>query len=435
MILKIKSNNDYLADILYKNPDTDEGLYFKPLRNGYVVGNIVNKNYYEVVFQDEKYSYLPEESNQIDFQSYCSPLAVLHICNELFGHILKSREEFQHKEIVWLGRTQGEADTESCMIEVPSFFIDSNWYRNGRFLLSKYFEGISIQQQTNRIFKLTIRSKSIFEAFNLLSLTALFTHITNDYGIFTFMDNNLAQKFGRILTNLENVPYFVFYLFILKAIKSEKQFAELKPVFEEYLSKQGLEVNLVSQGTTRLRLLHITGLLDPDLPVLDIGCGEFAYYKKMMALGFKMPYYAIDKEARFEALSEHIGRRYEEQNLFFYRSLEEFNSNELLNIILTEVIEHNPKEEATRLIKKALSYNFNKVIITTPNIEFNRFYAMEQKFRHDDHCFEPTGKEFEEMIFDCTGENNRFHTEFFRLGDCIDGVCPVQGVIISKTNK
>jgi hypothetical protein len=235
MIIRIKSDNDYLMDVLNKNPDTDMGLYFKSLKNGQVAGNIVDKHHYEVVFQDEKYSYLPEESNQIDYQSYCSPLAALHICNELFAHILKSRDEFSQKEIKWLGRTQGDVDTVPCCIETPSFYMDSNWFRGGRFLLTKYFDGVQVEQQSSRIFRLVISAPSIFEAFNMFSLVSLFTHITNDYGIFTYIDDNLAQKYGRILTNIRRVPYFVFYLFILRAVKSEKQFRDLKPVFEKYL--------------------------------------------------------------------------------------------------------------------------------------------------------------------------------------------------------
>ena len=77
MIIKITSPNDHLMDILFKNPDTDFGLYFKPLKNGQIAGNIVDKHHYEVVFQDEKYSYLPEDCNQIDYQSYCTPLTSL----------------------------------------------------------------------------------------------------------------------------------------------------------------------------------------------------------------------------------------------------------------------------------------------------------------------------------------------------------------------
>lgn len=437
MILKIKSNNDRLLDILYKNPDTDNGLYFKPLKNGQIVGNVVNKNYYEVIFQDTKYSYMPEEANQIDYQSYCTPLAVLHICNELFGHIFKSKEEFAAKDIQWLSITQGEADTESCTIEIPLFYIDSNWYRNGKFLPSKYFDGIEVIQQSSRIFKLTISAKSIFEAFNLLALVSLFTHVTNDYGMFTYIDDSLAQKYGRISTNIDNVPYFVFYLFIMKAVKSERQFNELKPVFENYLAKYGLEANLVLQGTYLQRIHFITNLLEKDIPILDIGCGEFTYYKKVMNKEFSSVYYAVDHDEKFERLAENISRRYDEDNLIFMNALEQFDSKDHVNILLTEVVEHNPIDAAKELVRKALSFNFNKLIITTPNAEFNQFYNMDSEMRHDDHHFEPTRQEFEELIEDVILEienPERFKIEFFQLGDSLNEIQPTQGCVITKRN-
>ena len=435
MILKIKSTNDRLLDLLYKNPETDNGLYFKSLKNGQIGGNTINKNCYEVVFQDTKYSYMPEDSNQIDYQSYCTPLAVLHICNELFGHILKSREEFLTKDIQWLGITQGEADTESCTIEIPSFYVDSNWYRNDRFLLSKYFEGITVTQQSNRVFGLTISAKSVFEAFNLLALVALFTHVTNNYAAYTYIDDGLAQKYGRILTNIDNVPYFVFYLFIMKAVKSERQFNELKPLFEAYLSKYGLTAKLVLQGTYLQRIHFITNLLERDIPILDIGCGEFTYYKKMMNKEFSSIYYAVDHDERFERLAENVSRRYDDDNLVFMNSLEQFDSQEKVNILLTEVIEHNPLDEAKELIQKALTYNFNKLIITTPNAEFNQFYNMDTEMRHDDHDFEPTRQEFEELIEDYILEMENPHQykiEFFQLGDNLNGIQPTQGCVIKK---
>ena len=429
MIIKITSPNDHLMDILFKNPDTDFGLYFKPLKNGQIAGNIVDKHHYEVVFQDEKYSYLPEDCNQIDYQSYCTPLAVLHICNELFAHILKSRDEFMQKEIVWLKRTQGEVDTQPCSIEIPSFYIDSNWFRDGRFLLCKYFEEIHIEQQSSRIFKLTISAPTIFEALNLLCLVSLFTHVTNDYGLFTYIDDTLAQKYGRILTNIQHVPYFVFYLFILRAVKSEKQFYDLKPVFESYLEREGLQADLQWHGMKQQRVQFISQQLDLKTSILDVGCGQFDYYKKMMKLGFKGHYYAVDKDEELESLSRKIAERYEEKNLVFFNSLNEFRSQEKLNVLLTEVIEHNSVDEAKALIKQALEYSVNKMIITSPNVEFNRFYNMEEPLRHDDHIFEPTPAEFRDIIEICTAGKN-CSMEYFFLGDTINGIQPTQGAII-----
>jgi hypothetical protein len=416
-------------DILSKNPDTDMGLYFKSLKNGQMVGHIVDKHYYEVIFQDEKHSYLPEESNQIDYQSYCSPLVVLHICNELFAQNLKNRDEFLQKEIKWLGRTQGDVDTMPCHIGVPSFYIDSNWFRNGRFLLAKYFDGIQVKQQTNRIFNLKVSAPTIFETFNLLSLVSLFTHITNDEAVFTYIDDNLAQKYGRVLSNIRHVPYFVFYLFIQRALKSETQFHELKPVFEKYLNGEGLQADLQWRGTKQQRVNFISGQLEMDIPILDIGCGEFDYYKKMMKLGFKEQYCAVDKDERIETLCRNVAKRYEENNLAFFSSLDDFSSQEKINVLLTEVIEHNSVDEAKILIKKALSYNFNKLFITTPNVDFNRFYNMEEAFRHEDHIFEPNVAEFRAIIEECTSDK-AYRVEYFHLGDCINGIQPTQGCIV-----
>lgn len=429
MILKISSDNDYLADVLYKNPNTDFGLYFKSLKNGQVVGNVVDKHHYDVVFQDTKYSYLPEESNQIDYQSYCTPLAVLHICNELFPHVLKTREEFAKKQIEWLNMTQGDADTKPCTIEIVSFYIDSNWFRNERFLLSKYFEGIALEKQSAKTYRLTVTAPTIFDAINLLAITAIFAHVTNDYGLFMFIDDTMAQKFGRILTNIDKVPYFVFYLFIMKAVKSENQFEQLKPVFEAYLAKNGLKADLVLYNTKRHRLLHITNMLEPDIPILDIGCGELTFYKKMMAKGFAASYYAVDKNPDIERIAGFIGRRYDDNNLQFYSSLDDVTVAEPINILLTEVIEHNSMEEVKALIAKALTFNVKRLIITTPNIEFNQFYQMETELRHDDHQFELTTAEFTALIDECVA-GKAVNVEYFQIGDSLNGIQPTQGVVI-----
>jgi hypothetical protein len=432
MILKIKSNNKYLLDLLYKNPNTDNGLYFKPLKNGVIVGNAVNANYYEVVFQDTKYSYLPEESNQIDFQNYCNPLVVLQICNELFSHILKDKATFENQEISWLNTTQGKVDNEVCSIEIPTFYIHSNWYRNGEFLLAKYFPGISVQHQVGRNFKLTITGKNVFEAFNLLNLMALFTHITNEYGMFTFITEDFALKYVRILTNLNDVPYFVFYLFIKRAVKTEKQFLAIKPIFEEYLSKKGITANLTYYGTHQDRVRFISNQLEKDIPILDVGCGELIYYKRMMNLNFNSNYYAIDTDVQFEKKSHFIAQKFDADNLHFYTSLNDFTSTEKVNILLTEVIEHNSLEDAETLIKQLLTFNFNQLIISTPNDDFNKFYFDDESMRHDEHHFELNQTQFKNLISECIGDNKNYDISYHQIGDSLNGIQPTQAVIIKN---
>jgi len=166
--------------------------------------------------------------------------------------------------------------------------------------------------------------------------------------------------------------------------------------------------------------------LEMDVPILDIGCGELDYYKKMMKLGFKAQYYAVDTDERVESWCRNVAKRLEENNLEYFNSLDEFHSQEKLNVLLTEVIEHNSMDVAKALIKRALAYNINKLFITTPNIEFNRFYNMESPLRHIDHTFELNPVEFRTMIEECTA-GYACRVDFFHLGDCINGIQPTQG--------
>ena len=432
MIIKINCENDFLMDVLQKNPEEDMGLYLTPLKKGHVAGNVINKHNYEIVFQDSKDSFISEGNNQIDYQSYCAPLAALHVCNELFAHILLSRDDFAQKEISKLQCTQSEIDNKPCCIEIVSLYIDSKWFRDGRFLLSKYFDGIEVEQQTNRIFRLRVTAPSIFDAVNLLSLVSLFTHITNEQNDPTYMDESLAQKYGRVLSNIRNVPYFVFYLFIQRAMKTEAQFNDLKPVFENYLAESGLHVDLNWLGAKQQRINYISEQLEAEIPILDIGCGEFDFYKNMVKSGFKEMYYAVDKDERIETLSRSIIKRNEENNLVFFSSLEQFLFADKINVLLVEVIEHNSLDDAKALIKQILArYNINKMFISSPNIEFNCYYNnVDNRFRHDDHMFELDTIEFRAVVEECISEQS-CSVEYFYLGDCINGIYPTQGCLIS----
>jgi small RNA 2'-O-methyltransferase len=432
MIIKIKSSNPHLMDLLYKNPNTDFGVYAKPLKKGIVIGNIVDENNYEILFQDTKYSYLPEDSNQIDFQSYCNPLVVMDISADFFNHILKSKIEFDNKSIEWLSTTQGAIDTYACTIEIPTFYIRSGWIKDGKFLLSKYLPQIELMHSVGHNYSLKINANSIFESINLMCLVSVFAHLTNDYGVFTYVEEEFAKKYARIMTNIKGVPYFVFYLFIKRGVKNLKMFDVVKPVFEQYLFESGLKTELTYLSTHIARIEYIASNIDLNYPVLDIGCGELLYYKKFMKEGFKKSYYAIDKEERFGALAETIGQRYTTNNLFFNTDLNEFKNDEIVNILLTEVIEHNTIEEAQELLKSLLQLNFNELYITTPNSDFNKFYSEDLESRHDDHKFELSDLEFKKMMRQICSGRKDLSLRFDAIGDKINDIQTTQVCIIKK---
>ncbi|UAY53973.1 methyltransferase domain-containing protein [Arachidicoccus terrestris] len=431
MIIRILAENDYLADILHKNPNTDEGLYAKPLRDGIVIGNTVSRQRYDVLFWDKKKSYASDRSNQLDYQSLCNPLTVLNICTELFTHLLRSKEDYIVQELPWLDRTRGELDTVPCTVEVPVFYINSNWYRNGCFLLERYFEGVQLVHESGCNFRLSVTGENVFEALNLLNLVAIFTHLTNVDGLDTFIDNSLIDKYVRVLTNIEKVPYFVFYLFIKRAVKNQGQFLIAKPVFESYLAKYGLAVNFMREDTQQSRIRFVTEAIGIALPVLDIGCGEFSYYKRLMNMGLTANYYAIDRDERLERLARSITYRIESSNLLFRTDFNEVPKEVRLNVIISEVIEHNSVQDAVELIKVVLQFNFNKVVISTPNADFNQFY-FEQGFRHTDHQFEFSIAEFKQFIETATIGLDNINVSYAQVGDQINGLRPTQLCILEK---
>ncbi|OXA88708.1 methyltransferase domain-containing protein [Flavobacterium hercynium] len=424
MIIQLKSDNKYFLDILYKNPNTDQGLYLKELKDGTVIGNAVSANEYHCVFLDGKHSYLPEEGNQIDFQSYCSPLLALNIATEFFNHLYKENSVLEETVISWLDKNYNEIDTEKCTIEIATFFIDSGWYKNERYLLSKYIDGITLNHKIGNNFGLKIKGATVREAMQKFSLVALFTHFTNRYAVYTYIDDYFIQKHITMFTNLKGIPYFVFYLFIKRIMRSPNQFEKFKPQLEAYFNN---DVQFVFTDTHQSRKEFICRKIDFDEKVLDFGCGELQYFKLLHKRGFKQEYFAYD-EVDFRPIAEKIQALEKADNLVWIEKVEELKNFEG-QIILSEVIEHNSFEEAkSLLIWIRDNTKFSRLFVTTPDKDFNVNYEMTEEFRHDDHDFELSNAEFVALI------NEIFPNpkSFYGVGDCVKGVYPTSAVIIQK---
>lgn len=424
MIIKLKSENKYFLDILYKNPNTDQGLYLKELKNGILIGNVIAENEYHCVFLDGKNSYMPEEGSQIDFQSYCSPLLALNIATEFFNHLYKENSALGETMISWLNKDYDSVDNQKCTIEVPTFFVDSGWYKNDKYLLSKYIEGIELQHKIGNNYGLKVEGATVREAVQKFSLVALFTHFTNRYAVYTYIDDSFIQKHITMFTNLVGIPYFVFYLFIKRIMRSPVQFEKFRWQLEAYFNN---EVQFVFTDTHQSRKEFICGQINFDEPILDFGCGELQYFKLLNKRSFTQEYYAYD-EVDFRHVADKIQKIEKADNLIWVEKLEELKDFEG-QIILSEVIEHNSFEEAkSLLIWIRDNTKFTRLFVTTPNKDFNVNYEMTDEFRHDDHDFELSSVEFVTLIDEIFTNPKSFHG----VGDCVKGVYPTSAVIIKK---
>ena len=91
-------------------------------------------------------------------------------------------------------------------------------------------------------------------------------------------------------------------------------------------------------------------------------------------------------------------------------------------VVMSELIEHLPVYEAELLIKKVMSFNPKRLIITTPNKDFN------VNFRHDglrieDHQWEMGIDQFREFIYNIGGR-------VVQVGDKVDGSSVTLGAIL-----
>ena len=88
----------------------------------------------------------------------------------------------------------------------------------------------------------------------------------------------------------------------------------------------------------------------------------------------------------------------------------EFKVNELVSdnetdLLITEMLEHVPKNTAIEFLTGIKDKSFRKLLITLPNKDFNQFYKLGEEFRHDDHCWEPSFEESVIMMNDIFGKD------------------------------
>jgi hypothetical protein len=86
------------------------------------------------------------------------------------------------------------------------------------------------------------------------------------------------------------------------------------------------------------------------------------------------------------------------------------------------------------LIQTVLSeLEFNKIIITTPNYDFNKHYKMDTEYRHEDHKWELTKEKFREYLEDILKTcETKLKVTYIDIGDQVDGDSVSQGAIITK---
>jgi 2-polyprenyl-3-methyl-5-hydroxy-6-metoxy-1,4-benzoquinol methylase len=227
-------------------------------------------------------------------------------------------------------------------------------------------------------------------------------------------DMATMRRFVALL-NAARAPYYLRYLFSRNVIKDLSLFEALRPQLE----LPGMR--LVPGHTQQHRFAAIKPHFCGGRQLVDIGCGA-AYYLRRLG-----PLYA--RITGFEAnayVREGARRQVEQHGLAGkVRLFGAFTPKAFIpagaHVLMTEVLEHMPFENASALMSALASQPAGMMVFTVPNRAFNAHYRLSpDEFRHYDHHWEPDDELFKAMTRKILGA--RWDLTFEGVGDAVDGV-------------
>ncbi|MCG7408960.1 class I SAM-dependent methyltransferase [Paenibacillus sp. ACRRX] len=417
-IVQLKSANPQFTFLIKKNPNS--GMQLRSIRKGMAYGWYSDESTYNVYFKDadNEISYKQHENEHFEYLNvsrYNTPLFPLNAINEFFNAPLK--------------RSDDELDLEGYD---HSLFINMIHIEMVRYIdfFQKHLPDFTfhIQHRSHKSYALTVTTRrSLYQLLHVTSVLCLFlSMLGNEY---IDISDSILDKYIKSL-NIIDAPFYIRSLFARNFLSSRQRFNKYKSEIEK---TRRYDIRLDYGGTAFQRRNYIGGVLPLNKSLVDIGCGE-GFYAIPFAKKMDHSYYAIDtNEEILDALQRKAIIK-EIDNISTYPSLDQFlgtYNGELVDVIMTEVIEHMSENEAKDLIQHVCRHvNYEHFIITTPNADFNTFYELDG-FRHDDHKWEMGQERFRAWFLEFLKEMN-LHYEFVAIGDSVNQVSTTQGIVLKK---
>jgi hypothetical protein len=390
------------------------GYYYRESSNKYIV---YMTDFAENSFKENG------ENNYLNPMIYSSSIFVIQAINHFFSTTLKEE-------------CGNDASGFSNNLTVNIVSVNRRAFKIISRILTHFTQfNVSLKpvDKTVDLYEITIdTNESLYHLINFafVFFTMLMSFENTDF----FRDDAYVTKLVVCINKIDT-PFYVRYL-IGSQILTKSQFMSCKSDLERI---SGHTCKLAMGTTAQQRQRHIASILTFDKPIIDIGCGEGDYAIPFSVKIGDNQYYAIDTDAtELEKLQKKMDTK-DIKNITLYNNFEEFlktYSGEKMNVIVTEVIEHMGVDSARSLLLDALKLNFDKMVITTPNVEFNKHYMLEGKFRHDDHKYEMTRIEFEKFITTIMNEIDvdkvKFTYKYISIGDMVDDVSTTQGYLVEK---
>lgn len=261
-----------------------------------------------------------------------------------------------------------------------------------------------------------------------------------------------CQKYATMIQKLD-LDFYIRYYFSKMFLINRSTFDKIRPILE---TSARYRIELAYGDTAVQRSDFVSSEIEMNRHLLDVGCGEGYYMNRVSRLAEKgKSYYGVDTNIELVDRLQHRIQLKHYTNAFIFESLDEAldamaeqrltesgtrstpETPELVNVLLLEVIEHMPKDEAANLVRKILTQvSIGKLLLSTPNAEFNKFYSGESSTRHPDHHWEMTSTEFSTWITQLVAgiPDKSYSVKLVSIGHRVDNIATTQGAVIEPKN-
>lgn len=430
-IMIIESSDPNFSFHIKKNPST--GLTVKGMRQGAVAGWYPHGDTqkYSLWFRDppRKNSFSVESGvDYLDLTQYASTYFAFNAISTMFNQVLKSDSTQEvHKHRVTYPLLQMR--TERTIHHLNHYL--------GLNVAVKKISDDTVNRMA--LYEVALEYEGTFNEF-MMKVYVLFYLLHGDLrqSDIVWMEG-MITKVTSILNELK-APYFLWYWFKKNIVVKHKTFNLLQDSMGENSSDGSIFMQYGDTQSQRKAFVdrHIDNF---DHNIIDVGCGEGYYllpYAKRLShspMGKTIIGVEPDDEIREKLQFKLLDRKQDNAKLVTH--IGEVDDIDNANIICVEVIEHMPVADAKTLVVNLMNRNFKKLIITTPNRDFNQFYPTMTGFRHDDHHFELSEPEFINFIEECVinsnlNGNNSVNSTYYGVGDIVNGISVSQAVIFTR---
>lgn len=381
-IITIKSENENLSWVLYKNRQTQistNKAFEQDIGNGHVYSWFLSDNSFRLYFKSKMRDafYKSSDNQNLNYGNYASALMYLKMINEVLSSTIKKKSD---KDIDVMN------SIEFAALNITNARIER--------VISNHFEnmGIGVEKRMidHRIQSITLNGVCSLSKLLSAACIYLFVQAFDDKRAFVDVSESLLKKYANYMNNI-GAGYFLRYLFLSRCVL-------YRDLFDKVAQDYTLPGWKMYFGNTQIqRFSFIEKEVTKNYPILhDIGCGEM-FYSKNLSHKFSRIYAWEDDEKINEANQNWLSKNDSNISLvggFNLEKIDLIKKDDGCFVLITEVLEHNNKQDAMEFCRAIANLNFAKLVVTVPNRDFNAHYDLGD-MRHSDHLWEPTYEEFD----------------------------------------